>query len=466
MIQSVSGNNIYYNHVLQNKNTASNAVLQKPVLTKKNKFSLPNTTNPLIIFTSLSSNDKEKFLYLLNFMRNFPISVNSEGMSVSKQLEYLLRNGKLLSHSKHDNSTTLDNLYSIAVKPRAYNLDQRHLISNVLDVLVNPRTVTQTFGDIPEHEKPSILASLKSDDPIKKDPSLMNVNATGTCAAASNEVNLADNYPAEYARWVSELSSAEKTLYLDINLSSISKNPLEAIQIINLLEAKKTDINFQKARIKVTADDNAYIRAQIQNRYWDKGERNVADVLIQSAIMQLGSQNTYNSLSDTRSGKFNSNSQGLIEIEKTFVESLIKNKEITSLVYQKIDDEQNLLDYNCSFEKMKKHIKDTIDAGDDVIIGYVLTNETSGRTASQYYNPKVDGKPNKIINGHEITIVNYKFDKNGNMIFICVDTDDDNNNFVEYSADWLLPKIHHAGYPAYIVEADEEEIMRNSELIT
>ena len=47
MIQSVSGNNIYYNHVLQNKNTASNAALQKPVLTKKNKFSLPNTTNPI-----------------------------------------------------------------------------------------------------------------------------------------------------------------------------------------------------------------------------------------------------------------------------------------------------------------------------------------------------------------------------------------------------------------------------------
>ena len=68
--------------------------------------------------------------------------------------------------------------------------------------------------------------------------------------------------------------------------------------------------------------------------------------------MQLGSQNTYNSLIDARGGKFNTNSQGLIEIEKTFVESLIKDKEITSLVYQKIDDDQNLLCYNFIMREM------------------------------------------------------------------------------------------------------------------
>ena len=230
----------------------------------------------------------------------------------------------------------------------------------------------------------------------------------------------------------------------------------------NVFIKQKTDFNFNKLKIKVKTDDNAYIRAQIQDRYWDKGERNVANVLIQSAIMQLGSQNTYNSLTDVRGGKFNSNPQGLIEIEKTFVESLIKNKEITSLVYQKIDDDQNLLGYNCSFDKMKKHIKDTIDMGEDVIIGYVLTNETSGRSKLPLYDPKVDGAPNKIINGHEITIVDYKYDSKGNMIFVCVDTDDDSNDFVEYSANWLLPKLHHAGYPAEVVAADEEEIMKNA----
>ena len=77
-------------------------------------------------------------------------------------------------------------------------------------------------------------------------------------------------------------------------------------------------------------------------------------------------------------------------------------------------------------------------------MGYVLTNQTAGRTTSRYYDPNNDGAPNKVINGHEITIVDYKTSSNGKVTFICIDTDDDNSNFVEYSADWLLPKLHHA----------------------
>lgn len=464
MVQAVGASNIFnIRRTPVNSCVNSASFNSGNVLTAQKKLSF-TASIPVFLNTSLTDSDRKKYTYLLYFMKNYPISQNAEGLSCSKQLELLLKNGKLLSRSKSDNSTTLDNLYSIATEKRAFNLNQRNLISNVLDVLTNPRVVSQTFGDIPISEQRNIITSLNIDDPAKTNPSLMNVTASGTCAAASNEVNLADKYPAEYARWVSKLSSEDKALYLDINLSSISKNPLEAITIINLLEAQKVSMDFNKVKIKVNTDENAYIRAQIQDKYWDKGERNVANVLVQSAIMQLGSQNTYNSLIDARGGKFNTNSQGLIEIEKTFVESLIKDKEITSLVYQKIDDDQNLLGYNCSFDKMKKHIKDTIDSGEDVIIGYVLTNETSGRTASRYYNPKVDGKPNKIINGHEITIVGYKYDANGDMIFVCVDTDDDNINFVEYSADWLLPKLHHAGYPAQIVAADEEEIIKNSQV--
>ena len=110
---------------------------------------------------------------------------------------------------------------------------------------------------------------------------------------------------------------------------------------------------------------------------------------------------------------------------------------------------------------MQKHILDTLNSGEDIIAGYVLTNQTSGRTSTPLYNPKTEGAPNKVINGHEIAIVDYKQDLNGNVTFICVDTDDDNPKFVEYSADWLLPKLHHAGYPAKIVEKDEKEIMKN-----
>ena len=77
----------------------------------------------------------------------------------------------------------------------------------------------------------------------------------------------------------------------------------------------------------------------------------------------------------------------------------------------------------------------------------------------------VDGPKNKVINGHEITIVDYKTDKNGKTSFVCIDTDDDSSDYVEYSAEWLLPKIHHAGYPAKIVAEDEKEIMKKANMV-
>ena len=461
MIHSVGINPIKY---LKNKILKSN-FSSNPVQSKEQTPSFVPTFNAVksvyATNTSMTANEVQEYNYLLNLLKNEKPSLNSENLTPNKQLDVLLRNGKLLAKGS-DGKTTLHNLYRIATEPRTQGLNSKTLITNTLDILVNPRTVTQTFGDIPNSEKTKILASLKDTDEVKQNPELMDVQGSGTCAAASNEVNLANKYPAEFARWVEGLSSVNKAVYIDTKLSSISKNPLDAMEIIKLLEADKVKMDLNSALIRVTADDNAYIRANIQTNHWDKGERNVADVLIQSAIMQLGSQGTYNALSDRRAGNFNSNPQGLIEVEKTFVESLIKNKEITSLIYQQIDENQNLVGYNCSFEKMQQHITNTIDSGEDVIIGYVLTNETAGRTTSGVYNSAIDGAPNKVINGHEITIVDYVKDENGEVSFICVDTDDDDNQFVKLSASWLLPKLHHAGYPAKIVEADEKQIMQNA----
>ena len=176
--------------------------------------------------------------------------------------------------------------------------------------------------------------------------------------------------------------------------------------------------------------------------------------------MALGTNSTYNTLTDLRIPRSDdSNNQGLVEVEKTFVESVFKNREITSLIYQKNDDDQNLTGYTCSFDKIIKHITNTIDSGDDVIIGYVSTNETEGVTKLEGYDPKIHGAPNKVINGHEITIVDYVRDESGKINFVCVDTDDNSKDYTIYNQDWLLPVIHHAGYPAAIVEDDVEEIM-------
>ena len=460
MIQNISAYPIYStktnaSNVKNNKNQTLQTypnVQSFCGISKAQVINQPNTT--------LNETDKKKYLELVQFLKNVPNSPNSENVSASKQLETLLKNGKLLAKTNHDNSTTLDNLHSIITTDRAQGLDKTVVLTSTLDLLSNPRMVTQNFGDIPQEVQPQILQYLKDDNSVKTNPDEMNVVASGTCAAASIEVNMADKFPAEFARWVSELSSSNKEVHLNVKLDSISKNKLEAATILQLLEAQKVGFDYNQAKIKVDLDEGALVRAGVQTHYWNTGERNVADVLVQSAIMKLGSQNTYNSLSDVRKGKFNSNPQGLIELEKTFVESLVKNKEITSLVYQQIDDEQNLVGYNCSFDKIQKHITDTIDSGDDVILGYVLTNETSGATKTQGYKPAVNGAPNKVINGHEITVVDYYKDEKGNVMFVCVDTDDDSPDFVQYSAQWLLPKIHHAGYPAKIVEADEKEIMK------
>ena len=271
---------------------------------------------------------------------------------------------------------------------------------------------------------------------------------------------MADKYPAEFARWVSELSSEKRELTLNVKLSSLSKNPLESLMLLNLLEAQKISSTLEDAKIKVDMDEGAYIRACVQTNYWNPGERNVADVLIQSAIMKLGSQNTYNSLNDVRQGSFSSNPQGLVEMEKTFVESLIRNKEITSLTYQHIDADQNLAGYFCSLDKIQKHITDTIDSGDNVILGYVETNQTAGIVNLPSYDKSVNGAPNKVINGHEITVVDYYKDEKGEVVFVCIDTDDNNSDLIQYSASYLLPRIHHAGYPDYIVKNDAHEIIK------
>ncbi|MBQ7287318.1 MAG: hypothetical protein IJW73_06120 [Candidatus Gastranaerophilales bacterium] len=469
MIGKINSNsNIFkYNSLVNNQRSINYGT----TLDNSVQFSNPSflaASNPIVKqtvvnqpSTTLSAKDNEKYVALASFLQNAPISPNSEGVSATKQLDILLKNGKLLAKSSHDNSTVLDNLYQIATTDRAYNLDKTVLLTSTLDLLCNPRYVTQTFGDIPQDIQKTIVEKLPQGDETKQNPEKMNVYASGTCAAASIEVTMADKYPAEFARWVNGLSSTKKSVDLHVNLKSISKSPLEAISILNLLEAHQGKFNYSKADVKVGIDEKAFARAFVQSKYWNKGERNVADVLIQSAIMGLGSQHTYNALTDVRAGRFSSNPQGLIELEKTFVESLIKNKEITSLIYHNIDENQNLIGYNCSLDKISKHLTDTIDQGDNVILGYILTNETAGVSSQPSYNPVSDGPKNRVINGHEITVIDYYKDEKGKTVFVCVDTDDNSPELVQYSADWLLPKVHHAGYPAHIVAADEKDIMKN-----
>ena len=148
-------------------------------------------------------------------------------------------------------------------------------------------------------------------------------------------------------------------------------------------------------------------------------------------------------MTDKRTGKFNQNDKGLIEFEKTFTESVVEDKNKISVTYQTVDENAKLVGYETDFATMKKQITDAINMGENVIIGYTQVNSD-----------------NTIINGHEITITGIKKSPDGKLIFVCNDTDDNMSKPVEYTEDYLLPKIHHAGLPQAVV-GDEVKLVEN-----
>lgn len=66
-----------------------------------------------------------------------------------KMLNVMLKSGILLNSNSNDNSTVLDNLYIMALKPRAEGLNQKILLETTINAVANPYTITQLFGDIP-----------------------------------------------------------------------------------------------------------------------------------------------------------------------------------------------------------------------------------------------------------------------------------------------------------------------------
>ena len=393
-----------------------------------NSSSVCFTSAVTTLRTELSSND-EKFKY------NELLKIAPK--NTKKQLELLLKNGILLNSASNDNSTTLDNLYKIISTPRAQGLDNNDILAQTVTILSNPYTITQQFGNIPQVYKAQ-AADLAGDNSGRE-----NVEHSGTCVAASIEFNLAQKYPAEFARFIQGLSSPDMSVNKTIQLKNLADNTLDAVWLLNAFEVPYKTDNFNEAHLTFAPDKNAIVRAHIQTVDKDKFERSSVDVLMQSTFMQIGSQQSYDSLTDKRAGKFNQNDNGLIEFEKTFTESVVENKNKISVTYQKVDEDARLIGYETDFDTMKKHITETLKMGENVIVGYTQVDNNG-----------------VIINGHEITITGVKPDKNGKLIFVCNDTDDNLSKPVEYHEDFILPKIHHAGLPQAVV-GDEINIPEN-----
>ena len=436
---SVNSNNIimpYYNvSQIRNNKTATPNTITPSV--QKNRTNVTfgagiNTTN---IRTSLATKEeKEKYNTVSHLL-------NREDR---KLLDYTLKSGVLLNNNSNDKSSVLDNLYKMSTTQRADGLDNKKLVQSTLTSIANPYTITQKFGDIPKEYKNVVVDKLtnNSQNLIKRKATELELQNlfSGCCVAASEQFNLASKQPAEYARFAEGLTSPAKSVNKDIKFDSLSENTMDAIWLLNSFDIPYTAKDFKTAKVKLAPDENAYIRANIQQNYRDNQERSSIDVLMQSTFMNVASQQTYNSLNDKRAGKFSNEDSGLIDYEKTFLESVVEDKNTMSVTYQNVDENQTIVGYATDYDTVKSQLLETLDRGNNVIIGYTLADSS-----------------NKIIGAHEITITGHKTAPNGDLIFVCNDTDDDVDEPVEYPATYLIPKIHHAGLP-------EDIAMRNMDV--
>ena len=397
-----------------------------------NKNSTPTTNNIQQVRTTLNSSEEKK---------KYTTIISNLDKNGRKLVESLLKTGVLLNAESNDKSTVLDNLYKIITEPRAEGLDAKTMLKDTIATIGYPYLITQQFGDIPkEYEQIALNANNQNKTnllDIYQGQNDINVLRSGTCVAASTEFKLAKQLPAEFARIAQELSSPKLSATKTIGLNNLADNTINAVWLLNAFEIPYKMNDFNQAILTFAPDKNAIIRAQIQTTNKDPYERTPLDVLMQSTFMQIGSQQSYNSLTDKRAGKFNQNDKGLIEFEKTFTESVVFDKNILSVTYQTVDENARLVGYETDLGTMKRHLIDALNEGENVIIGYTQTDSN-----------------NIIINGHEITIVGYKTDNKGKVTFICNDTDDNVPKPIEYSEDYLLPKIHHAALPQHIVEKD------------
>lgn len=362
-----------------------------------------------------------------------------------KKLEYALKTGILLKNNSDDNSSVLDNLHKILKEERDPGLDGLTLVKESLDIIKNPYVITQKCEDIPQEYKIPIIGLITNLSENIEEIEEVNYHLdnmhTGTCPTASVEFDLATKNPAEFFRIVEGLTSPKNEAYKVIDMDSLSEKSLDAIWLLNKFKTPHEKINFDKTVIKLKPDENAIIRARIQNHHRDKGERSCIDVLMQSTMMQLGSQQTYQSLTDKRApNEWTEDDSGLIDFEKTYVESVMENKNTISVIYQKVDENGRFAGYEKDFATIKKELLDTLAMGHNIIIGYTWPDEEND---------------NKLA-GHEITIVDAKVNSKGETIFICQDSDDDVDKPIEMPESFLLPNIHHAGIPEEIATRDFE----------
>lgn len=347
-------------------------------------------------------------------------------------LSELLKTGVLLNNKSNDGSSVLDNLHKMATEPRIRGLNTSTLLTEAIQTIANPESITQTFGDVPDAVGRAVFRHPELGVRSKEE---MNIGEySNCCVAASIEYNMASKNPAEFVRMAEGLSSEDYSVTKNMHITDIAEKYDDAVWLINKFKIPYALDGDGNLRVTLAPDRNAIIRARVQTSYRDEGERSSVDVLMQSALMNVGSQQTYNSLNDTRTGVLNNSNRGLTEIEKTFTEEVFEGKAKESVIYQAIDETGRISARSCDYQTMAIQILTALEGDNNVIVGYVNLNEDE-----------------QVVGGHEITIIGAGEAPTGDLYFVCNDTNDGNDEPICILAENLLPKLHHAGLPKEVV---------------
>lgn len=275
--------------------------------------------------------------------------------------------------------------------------------------------------------------------PLKKQFFDMRQWGTNTCAAASVEYYLASEHTAQFFKIVEELTSSSRSFTKTVNLDKLncfininSKNTMmfgsssmTEVPKTKTLDEFKTKYKMKddnNADITISPDKNAYFLAEIVAKNKVKDTRSIIDIIMQSAIMNLASRGTYESISSTRQpNKLCQNNCGLGDEEISYVLNTVVPK---SLKYSKYKNGN--IETLYKKEDMKNEILDALNRKGSVVAGYVFGDSENG------------------YGWHEITIIGYTKNMNGDGFFIIQDSDDWESKPALVDENTLLDELDHA----------------------
>lgn len=409
----------------------------------------------------------------------------SEGREHFKSL---VRENVLNDTATDDGHSTLYHLYSMLTTPRAATLNNAYLVNETVRLLNKPYLITQKFATLSENTA-RVMLQLKNNTPpnampinglpMTQQPNMpmrrmtwqdIKVDNSATCVASSVMYYMADKSPGELSRHLNEVTSPLQAFYEKVKLAELAPDkPQEAFEILRQYGIPYRQIAHNELEVKVQLPTAGLLRAidssqQFYNRYHQaavtgssedpglKGQSGI-EAAYQTALTYLGTR-TYDPATDLRDSEIpGEGSKGLTEIEKTLMETIVKdNGGVASITYQVVAGKNNpspeeeglpyLYGYTRTYEQTTQDMIDALNMGEFVIAGITDTDETGA-----------------VIGGHEITITGAFVDPQDNELsYVVVDSDDDIPTPVVRDARELTPKIHHAGMPLALARRIQSQV--------